>query len=310
MTYEVRDKRETVNNMNDINGKTAVYGIIGNPIGHTLSPVIHNTISGALGINAVYVPFEADDDLDSMVRGLYSLGVRGINVTVPYKTDIITRLCGLDPMAGEIGAVNTLKYTEDGYYGYNTDILGLDRELEDEGVELDGRDVVILGAGGAARAVAFLCASKSPAVLTIVNRTLSKAQAIRDDVLRYAERKGLDKKGLSVKAVTTDDLAALKSKDLIVFQCTNVGLSPRDNECVVDEKSFFDRVSVGIDLIYRPSETLFMKRVRESGGKAYNGLKMLIYQAVCAYEIWHDVRVPYEVIDNIGEILTKADNPA
>ncbi|MBR4720052.1 MAG: shikimate dehydrogenase, partial [Lachnospiraceae bacterium] len=156
--------------MPDINGQTAVYGIIGNPIGHTLSPVIHNTISEKLGINSVYVPFVANDDLKSIVRGLYSLGVKGINVTVPYKTDIISELTGVDSFACGIGAVNTLKYTENGYYGYNTDILGLERELEDVGISLEGRNVVLLGAGGAARAVAFMCVSKSPASVTIVNR--------------------------------------------------------------------------------------------------------------------------------------------
>ncbi len=288
--------------MKNIDGQTAVYGIIGNPIGHTLSPVIHNTISEKMGINSVYVPFRADDDLKAMTKGLFSLGVKGVNVTVPYKTDIIGELCGLDPLAKEIGAVNTLKYTKEGYYGYNTDILGLDRELEDEGIDLKGKDTVILGAGGAARAVAFLCASKSPASITIVNRTKSKAQAIEADIKAYPGNSAGSETTV-VKSLTTEDIGAYDRDGIIVFQCTNLGLSPHENECVIADRGFYDRVSAGIDLIYRPAETLFMKYVKSAGGRAYNGLKMLIYQAVCACEIWNEIKLPEEVIREIEKTL-------
>lgn len=289
--------------MAEINGQTAIYGIIGNPIGHTLSPMIHNGISEALKINAVYVPFAVNDDLSCVVNGLYSLGVKGINVTVPYKRGIIDKLCGADSMALKIGAVNTLKLTPDGYYGYNTDILGLDRELEDEGIGLKGRDVIILGAGGAARAAAFLCASKSPASITMINRTPEKAQAIMDDVTAYAQENGIYLPGSAADIITIEEAGRLQGNGYIVFQCTNVGLAPKDNECVIDDMRFYDKVSTGVDLIYRPAKTMFMKHVETAGGAAYNGLKMLIYQAVCAYEIWHDIKVPREVIPKIEKML-------
>ena len=282
--------------MIDINGQTAVYGIIGKPIGHTMSTAIHNMISETMGINAVYVPFTANDDLDSVVRGLYALGVKGINVTVPFKTEVIKRLHAVDDLAGRIGAVNTLKYTEDGYYGYNTDILGLSRELEEVGISLKERDVIILGAGGAARAVAFMCAGMEPSSVTIANRTVSKAEDILRDLSGYAPE-------LITSVISTDELRAAAGNDLIVFQCTNVGLSPRDDECVVDDRDFYSKVYAGIDLIYKPAETMFMKYVRESGGRAYNGLKMLIYQAVSAYEIWNEVTVPADLINRIEREL-------
>ena len=282
--------------MIDINGKTAVYGIIGRPIGHTMSPAIHNMISEAMGINAVYVPFAAGDDLDSVVGGLYSLGVKGVNVTVPFKTGVIKRLHGVDDLAGRIGAVNTLKYTEDGYFGYNTDIIGLSRELEEVGISLRGRDVVILGAGGAARAVAFMCAGMEPSSVTIANRTVAKAEDILSDLSEYAG-------ALKTSAISTDDLTCITGNELIVFQCTNVGLSPRDDECVVNDREFYDKVYAGIDLIYKPAMTAFMKYVKESGGRAYNGLKMLIYQAVSAYEIWNEVTVPADLINRIEREL-------
>ncbi|MCR4808088.1 MAG: shikimate dehydrogenase [Lachnospiraceae bacterium] len=289
--------------MTEINGQTALYGIIGNPIGHTMSPIIHNTISSQMGINAVYVPFRANDDLDSMVKGLYSLGVRGLNVTVPYKTDVISRLAGIDDTAAAIGAVNTLKYTEKGYHGYNTDILGLKRELLEEGISLKGRDTVILGAGGAARAVAFLCAQGQPDSITFINRTPDKAQIIKKDLVSYAGRKGMQDPGKSIRVIPLSEAAGIEGRDLIVFQCTNVGLSPHDDECVLTDEAFYSKVSAGIDLIYKPAVTRFMKYVEDAGGRACNGLKMLLYQAVCAYEIWNDLTVPDEVIRKVAEVL-------
>ena len=287
----------------NINGHTSVLGIIGNPISHTLSPRIHNMISDSLSINAVYVPFRANDDVKTMVSGLYSLGVRGVNVTVPYKTEVMYELCGVDPLAQEIGAVNTLKYTENGYYGYNTDIIGLDRELSDEHVILTGRHILIIGAGGAARAVAFLCASKNPASITIINRTLSKALAIQQDIISYAGRNGMYELANNIFVTTYKEVTGLPYTEYIAFQCTNIGLSPNDDACVIHDREFYKRISTGIDLIYKPSETLFMKYVKSLGGEAYNGLKMLVYQAVSAYEIWNDVTVPEMVIYDIEKEL-------
>ncbi len=289
--------------MMNINGHTKVYGIIGNPIGHTMSPAIHNMISEALGIDSVYVPFVANDDLKSIVKGLFALGVKGINVTVPYKTAIIYELYGVEPMAMEIGAVNTLQYTEHGYYGYNTDILGLERELKDENISLTGRDIVLLGAGGAARAVAFLCASKGASSITIVNRTLNKALDIRADVAAYAAKNGRFDLSSNVNAITFKELGSIPYNDITVFQCTNVGLAPDSEACVVHDSTFYRKVAVGVDLIYRPAETMFMRYVRSAGGASYNGLKMLIYQAVSAYEIWNGVAVPDVVIYDVERSL-------
>lgn len=289
----------------DINGRTSVYGIIGKPVEHTMSPKIHNTISERMGIDSVYVPFKTDGNLKDTVRGLYSLGVRGINVTVPYKTGIMEQLCGTEPVAAAIGAVNTLKYTEEGYLGYNTDILGLERELDSAGISLEGRDVVILGAGGAARAAAFMCLEKKPASIVIANRTQEKAELIGSDLKSRAASEGYGNPVTEIMTVTLDELTGLKGSGLIVFQCTNVGLSPNDGDCIITDRDFYGRISEGIDLIYKPARTMFMKYVGEAGGRAYNGLKMLIYQAVCSYEIWNDVSVPQSVVDELEIMLSE-----
>ena len=137
------------------NGNTRLLGLIGNPVSHTLSPVIHNTLSELRGLNQLYVPFQVSaEELERAVQGAYALNILGLNVTVPHKNQILNYVVGLDPAAAAIGAVNTLVRTPEGYQGYNTDMPGLLRAVQSEGIRIQGQTVVILGAGGAARAVA------------------------------------------------------------------------------------------------------------------------------------------------------------
>ena len=125
-----------------------IYGLIGNPVEHSFSPVIHNTISGEMNAGSQYRLYKIEDSPGENLKRLYDEGLAGLNVTVPYKSRIMEYLCGIDPLAKAIGAVNTLKRTESGYYGYNTDIEGLRREIKEEGISLKGRDCIVLGAGG------------------------------------------------------------------------------------------------------------------------------------------------------------------
>ena len=145
----------------EINGKTRLLGLLGDPVQHTLSPLIHNTLSDILGINEVYVPFHTHKEgLADAVKGAFELNILGMNATVPHKNEIKASLVDIDEGAAAIGAVNTLVRIANGYKGYNTDMMGLSRELESYGVKLDGKRVIILGAGGAARAVAYMCMNK------------------------------------------------------------------------------------------------------------------------------------------------------
>ena len=140
----------------DIKGTTRVCGLIGNPVGHSISPVIHNTLADITKTNMVYTTFKVDkEDVAKAVEGAYALDILGLNVTVPHKQSVMDVLVDIDPLAKAIGAVNTLVRKDGGYKGYNTDILGLKRELEDESISLCGNNCIILGAGGAARAIAF-----------------------------------------------------------------------------------------------------------------------------------------------------------
>lgn len=271
-----------------IDGKTATCGLIGNPVEHTMSPAIHNTLAELMGHSLVYVPFLVDHGkLADAVRGAWALHIKGLNVTVPYKTDIMEFLVDLDPLAKQIGAVNTLVKDEGGYKGYNTDMPGLYRAMASEGIAMEGQNIIVLGAGGAARAVCFLCAFHDAKKVYLLNRTVEKAKQIAEEVNGYL---GWD----MVEAMALFDYNRLPEEKMLAIQATSVGLSPNDDQVVIDEAAFYERVHTGYDLIYRPLETKFMKCVKASGGKAFHGLKMLLYQGIIAYELWNQVTVSEE----------------
>lgn len=282
-----------------VDGHTGVIGIIGNPVRHTKSPAIHNYISEKLNKNLVYVPFEVTGDVSVAVKGAYELGILGMNVTVPYKTDVMESLCDIDDLAKRIGAVNTLVRTDKGYKGYNTDMLGLERAVLSEGIILEGKTTVLLGAGGASRAAAFMCAKNKVSKLYILNRTVSKAEEIASDVDRYIKESSID---TTIVPMAIEKYCDIEEKDLVVFQCTKIGLNENDG-AVVEDKSFYSKITAGVDLIYRDG-TEFVKLVNEAGGKGYNGLKMLIYQGIIAYELWNELTVPNEVTQGVVRLLT------
>ncbi len=286
--------------MKDVTGKTAVCGLIGNPVEHTLSPLIHNTLSQLLGIELVYVPFLVGEErVEDAVKGAYALNIKGLNATVPHKSAVIPHLCAIDSLAEKIGAVNTLVRTADGYKGYNTDMPGLYRQLQSEGVELAGKEVILLGAGGAARAVAFMCAQYGADKVYILNRTVEKAQAVAKEVNDSFGRECLVPMPLS-------QYRDIPKGKYLVIQGTSIGLAPNVEDVVIADPEFYAMVETGVDLIYKPAETKFMKLVKAAGAKAYNGLKMLLYQGVIAYELWNDIQVPEEMAELVYQKMKEA----
>jgi len=279
-----------------IDGKTKLLGLIGNPVEHTMSPAIHNTIAKHMKENMAYLPFPVKEDLGAAVKGAYALGVQGMNVTVPYKSDVMEFIVDIDEQAGIIGAVNTLVRTEGGFKGYNTDLPGLYRALKSEGIEIEGTDVIILGAGGAARAAAFMCAFYHAKKVYLLNRTVEKAISVADEV---KEKTGFT--NIIPMAIKEYDL--IPGNGYLVLQATKVGLHPNVEESPIEDEAFFEKVSVVYDLIYTPSETKFMRLAKEHGAKAYNGLKMLLYQGIAGYEMWNQVSVPEEIVQKAYEAL-------
>lgn len=284
-----------------IDGYTRLCGLIGNPVEHTMSPMIHNALAKREGRNLVYVPFHVEKgQIRQAVKGAFALNVLGLNVTVPYKSEVIEHLDCIDDMAEKIGAVNTLVRTNNGYKGYNTDITGLYRAMCSEKIRLEGEEILILGAGGAARAAAFLCASKGAKKVYILNRTIEKAEGVAEEV-NEAFQTGC------VSAMCIGDYKKLGTgRKYLAIQATSVGLYPDTEKAVILDREFYERIHTGFDLIYRPFCTKFMSLVREAGGQAFHGLKMLLYQGVEAYELWNGIEVEEEDIQALYGVLLKA----
>lgn len=275
--------------MRQIDGYTKTCGLIGNPVEHTMSPVIHNTLAEKEGRNLVYVPFYVGrGHIKAAIEGAYALNIYGLNVTVPYKSEVIEHLAEIDEMAEKIGAVNTLVRTQKGYKGYNTDMMGLYRAMCSEGIRLEGEDIILLGAGGAARAVAFMCVLRGVKKVYVLNRTLDKAKQMASEVNRILETD-------CVKPMRIEDYGKLPGgKKYLAIQATSVGLYPNIEDAVIEDRAFYEMLHTGFDLIYKPAKTKFMSLVKAAGGQAFHGLKMLLYQGIIAYELWNAISVKEE----------------
>jgi len=275
-----------------ITGKTAVYGIIGYPVKHSLSPLMQTAAFKELSLDAVYVPFEVKpENLKEAVLGLKALSVKGFNITVPHKEKVIEHLDFLSEEAEFLGAVNTVKEEEGKLTGYNTDAEGFARSLEEEGVEVEGKRVLMLGAGGAAKAVGYALLKRGAKFLSVVNRNFQRAKALGEllgkvgNVLIYP-----------LKESTVEVL--LKDTDIIV-NTTSVGMKKED-PLLFDYSKIPDGITV-VDIIYNPCKTPLLKAAKEKGCKTINGLGMLVHQGAVAFEIWTGRRAPISVMKRVLE---------
>ncbi|GBF36319.1 shikimate dehydrogenase [Methanofervidicoccus abyssi] len=274
-----------------IDSKTKLLGLIGHPVEHSLSPIMHNKALRDKNLNYVYLAFDVHPDrLKYVVDGAKALGTfRGFNVTVPHKVEIIKYLDELDREARLIGAVNTVKIENDKAIGYNTDGLGARMSLEEEIGKVKNRDILIVGAGGAARAVAFELAKDNN--ITIVNRTLERAKLLAEEISRKLNR-----------SVDYGDLNVDVGNYEIVIHTTPVGMYPHINaEPVIDVNNIRSDMVV-MDLIYNPRETVLLREAKKRGAKAINGIGMLVYQGALAFEIWTGVKPDVEVMKRTLDI--------
>lgn len=282
------------NNMNmSVDGKTKLFGLIGNPVEHTISPQIHNTLAKSLGINMVYVPLHVrEENLDTAVEGLKALGFSGFNITIPYKEKVMGYLDEIDTTARTYEAVNTVLNKDGRLLGYNTDADGFYRAFKEAfGCEVKGLNVLIIGAGGAANSVASILANKGAASVTIANRTIENAEKV-------CERIRITYKN-SIEAVTLSDNMDISPYDVIV-NTTSAGMYP-DIEKTVLKDSIFNKEQMVIDIIYNPVETMLLKRAVSFGAKILNGFGMLYYQAVIAFEIWNSISIPKDIERKVYE---------
>lgn len=253
-----------------------VFGLMGNPVGHSLSPPMHEAGYREVGLDARYVTFEpAKDGAVSAVEGADALGVAGLNVTIPFKRDVLDAV-DPDPLAERIGAVNTIDFGDGRPRGYNTDAVGAVRALREHDVATEGSAVVV-GAGGAGRAVAFGLADEGMTV-QIANRTVEKAGALADEI-PDATGHGLEELG---------DLLA--DADVLV-NCTSVGMD--EDRSPVPADALHGDLAV-LDAVYSPVETRLLREAEAAGATTVDGAWMLLFQGVEAFERWTNEPAPVE----------------
>jgi shikimate dehydrogenase len=272
-----------------ISGKTRVCAIIGDPVEHSLSPVMHNAAFKELELNLVYVAFTVTrNELKDAISGARSLGLLGLNVTMPHKNAVITYLDETDSTAKAIGAVNTILNEQGKLIGFNTDGNGALIALKENGISPDGKKMLILGAGGAAKAIAYQAAQEVEE-LVILNRTSEKAEKLAE-LLRKKFGKKVKGGALSAEVLKKE----LKTTDILV-NATSVGMHPDVNRSPVPSDLLRSDLCV-MDIIYNPLETKLVKDAKSVGAKVVSGLEMLLYQGAVTFEIWTNCPAPVEVM--------------
>lgn len=275
----------------EIKGSTNIVGLIGHPVEHSFSPPMHNAAFKKLSMDYVYTAFNVDpSNLKEAIKGAQALNIKGLNVTIPHKIEVMQYLDEIDEVASLIGAVNTIDFKN--LKGYNTDGIGAVKAIE-EVTEIKNKNVVIAGAGGASRAISFYIAKYGAGSLEILNRNVDKAQKLAGDV----------KESELIDEVKYDSINNMNLTDAdILINTTPVGMHPNINDTPISLAGDMHEDLVVFDAVYNPNETGLLKEAIKANAKPVYGIKMLLYQGAESFEIWTGKKAP---IDVMHEALTK-----
>ena len=279
----------------NIDTQTKFCGVIGNPVGHSLSPAIHNEAFRTLGLNFVYLAWQVEAIGDAL-KGLRALGnFRGASVTIPHKVAAIPFLDDVEETAQRIGAINTIVSDNGRLTGYNTDATGALRALREGGVDLKGQNVTLIGSGGAARAIAFaLTADSSLAKLTVLGiddgERTSLAKELRSQAASPVEDFHLDE----------SSLRKILSDTNVLIHSTPVGMSPKVDASCVPASLLHSDLTV-MDIVYNPLETKLLKDAKAVGCKTIPGLEMFLHQAIAQFELWTNQKAPVDTMRGVLE---------
>jgi shikimate dehydrogenase len=274
-----------------ISGKARVCGIIGDPVEHTMSPVMHNAAFSELGLDFVYLPFLVKkESLKGAIDGIKALNIRGLSVTQPHKVEVMELLDNIDPLAEKMGTVNTIVNDNGILTGSNTDADGFLQGLLERGIKPAGKNVVVLGAGGASRAVSFILADRG-ANLVILNRLLELdwAESLAERISDYFSVR------VEALELKRDNLKKAIGEADILVNTTSVGMSPDIDNTLVDS----DLLKPGLvvyDVIYNPIKTRLLIEAEKAGATIISGLDMLVFQGVIAFGKWTGENAPVEVM--------------
>jgi shikimate dehydrogenase len=253
-----------------------LFAVLGDPIGHSMSPMMHNDLFAFYDMDAHYHPFQVKtNQLRDAVKGLKAIGITGFNVTVPHKSAIIPLLDGMDELAAEIGAVNTVVNENGHLIGYNTDGLGFLEGLKSIIPSFAEKKIVMIGAGGAARAIYFTLVKSGSKTVDISNRTVEKAQNLINECSHP----------VSSKAFTLEEVSQRLGEYEIIIQTTNIGMFPFVTEIPCSLTNLHEN-SLVCDIIYNPLESKFLQEAKQKGAMIQNGIDMFVYQGALAFEKW------------------------
>jgi shikimate dehydrogenase len=273
----------------EITGKTKLCGVMGDPVEHSVSPAMHNAAFRALGLHYTYVPFRVrKGDLPAALQGMRALNIRGLNITIPHKVAVLPLLDEVDPLAKQIGAVNVLVNDSGSLTGYNTDAEGFLHVLSGHGIEPRGKNIAVLGAGGAARAICFALASRGSS-LTILNRTAARAQACAEDISRTFSAP------LKVLDLNRENLVYALQQASVLVNATSIGMLPAGDTTPVEPELLGPHLTV-IDIVYNPHKSKLLREAEQAGARTINGLEMLIWQGALAFERWTGRQPPLNVM--------------
>ncbi|UCD85104.1 MAG: shikimate dehydrogenase [Deltaproteobacteria bacterium] len=277
-----------------IDAETKLCALIGNPVGHSLSPALHNAAFKELGLNYIYLAFQVED-LVKAVAGIRALGIKGVSVTIPHKVQVMEYLDEIDDTAREIGAINTILNVNGRLEGYNSDSSGALKALEDAGVSFAGKRILILGSGGAARAVAFGLAFHS-------SINLISILGIVEDELKSLG-KDLSKKGgpdINTGLLSEPVLKNTISDAEVVINCTPLGMHPEVDRSVIPP-DILQKGQVVFDVVYNPLKTKLLREAEEAGCRIVPGIEMFINQAATQFELWTGEKAPVGVMREVVE---------
>jgi shikimate dehydrogenase len=275
----------------DISGKTKICGVIGDPISHSLSPIIQNSAFCHLNLDVIYLAFKVQTkDLQNFIQFARSFGILGLNVTMPHKEKIISYLDEVDSTANFLNSVNTIINNKGKLSGYSTDGIGALNALQKNGVNLASSQILLLGAGGAGRAIAFSLADKV-SNLVILNRDSRKVNNLVSE-LNQRFNTTIHSESLSSNSIKKH----IKDSNILI-NATNIGMKSNPVQSIVDSSVLFADLTV-MDIVYNPIETKLLSDSKKVGAKIINGLDMLIYQGAASFELWTCQKAPIKVMKN------------
>lgn len=289
----------------EINGETGIMGIIGGNIKKSLSPFLHNTLLKHYSLNDCYFSFQISAvQLPAAIEGLKTLNIKGVNVTVPFKEKAMEFIDKVEESALKIGAINTIVHKDKLLYGYNTDFIGFKRSLlEKKEIEIKGKSAVVMGAGGAARAIIYVLCQEGIKEISIFNRTLDKAGKIEKEYHAFFP-------DCLIRIFPMGDRCLqdkINRADFLI-NTTSLGFYPNIDLNPLPENILLNQHLIAYDLIYFPAKTSFLRQAEKAGAKIINGGEMLVYQAVESFYLWTRIRPDKEIVRELIHKLHEKNN--